>query len=190
MFGLMLLSSGSVSAAEAMQTSTCKYDLFRYRSPVISGCEFHITKEKTTEFYTSNSGTVFTGTPTFSQMLKDKASNTRRNCPHRVVLGIEEMLKEMKLSWQGFKEQMRNEYFLPNHNEIGKISLVNKDGSLSGRFSFLGIYHETFDVQKDSLGFYWTEIQGINTVSFSLSQNSEATVSGDFGALDFRGSCQ
>ena len=183
---MLSLDGGAAAATEL----SCTLFPFKYRGPIISGCEFHVTNRGIAEYYTINNGQVFTGVPTFSQRERDATSHSRKNCPKLVVREIDAFLSNEGMTWDSFKSSMQIFYNDLSATDVAKLSLSPKIEGASGALSISGDFFQIDEFKIDEFGFFWTMLENGTTVTVSVANNVELTMAADWGALDYRGTCE
>ena len=147
-----MLSFGA-GAAAATKLS-CTLLPFKYRGPIISGCEFHVTSRGIAEYYTINIGQVFTGWPTFSQREREPSSNSQKNCPTMVVREIDASLSNEGLTWAALKSSMQTFYNDLSATDVAKLSLSQDMELAVGALSIGGEFSKSKSSKKMSLVFF------------------------------------
>ena len=190
---LILLTVFMVSFGAGVSAATklsCTLLPYKYRGPIISGCEFHVTSTGITEYFTTNDGQVFTGMPTFSQRELNASSQSRKSCPTTVVREIDNSLSSEGLTWATLKSSMQAFFLDLSATDVSKLTMSSAMDGTGGALSIGGDFFQIDKFKKDEFGFFWTTLDDGSQITVSVAKNVELTMAGDWGAFDYRGTCQ
>ena len=196
---LVMCAAGILSTAVASENRKCIFELYQFRSPIISGCGLTYNDNGLTEVYTYikkgqyGSAQVYSGQPGYGPQLGQKDVMVKGKCPNAVVREIDKMLKDSEVkSFEGAKNTI-NEYakiFMQNEIRVGTVNFQQNGSEYQGVAALLG---GSFPVTLKSEGaqdqFLYGALENGMTMKFRVAKKSTLTMEGDFGALDFRGGC-
>ena len=199
---VILLVVFGVNSSWGNSTSSprkCIFELYQFRSPVISGCSLQYNSNGLTEVYVySKKGQfgqsqVYTGQPGFGPQPGEKGVIVKQKCPRTVVSELDKMLKGSEVgSFEGAKNAIKKYSALFMQGEM-RVATVSFEGGLDdfdGDVSMLG---GGFAVNLAAEGgndrFISGSIDNGMSIKFRDATTSTLTIQGDFGALDYKGGC-
>ena len=201
-FGLILLfpfNGYSAWASSGNVHKKCIFELYQFRSPVISGCALTYNSNGLVETYTYfkssqfGKNQVYTGQPGYGPQLGDKGVVVKKKCPRAVVKGIDKMFETSEVkSFDGVKSAIKQyaKTFMQGDMKVSTITFQKTGEQFDGLAILLG---EDFSVklkeEKGKDNFLIGSLENGMSLKFRDAAVSTLTAQGDFGSLDFKGGC-